>query len=193
MSDISQETHDALLKKAVDDATKTTEAALSVKTEEASTATKRVTELEAELSTAKEEAARLNTELDAAQVKLTSATEEVAGLKKDAAAKEEAAQVAEIASKRAEQVKNLKLFTEDFVTEERAARWAAQTDEAWGEQLEEWKQLKPAASGEGEGASDTASAMTGTSDLTKEDKNSDTASGAGDDKKSTRRAALGLA
>jgi hypothetical protein len=82
---------------------------------------------------------RLNTELDSAQVKLTAATEEVSSLKKDISEKEEAAKVAEIASKRTDQVKNLKLFDDEFITTERAARWAAQTDEAWTEQLEEWK------------------------------------------------------
>ena len=185
---ISQEAHEALVRKAVEEATKTVEAALATKTEEVTTLSTKVEELTTEGASLKAENDRLNTELDSAQVKLTAATEEVSSLKKDISEKEEAAKVAEVASKRTEQVKNLKLFDDEFITTERAARWAAQTDEAWTEQLEEWKQLKPAAATDDK--TDAASAMTGTSDLTK-DKKDDTAAGdAG--KPTNRRAVLAL-
>lgn len=193
MSDISQEAHEALLKKAVSDAvaeaTKTTEAALATKTKEADESAARVKELETESAGLKTDNDRLNKDLDAAQVKLTSATEEAESLKKAATELEEAAKLAEVASKRGEQVKNLKLFPDDYVGE-KASKWAGLTDEAWGEQLEEWKRLKPEASA---GAtSDAASAMTGTSEqLTKEQQDA-AAAGGSDDKPKVRRSVLGL-
>lgn len=191
MSDISQEAHEALLKKAVDDAVaaavKTTEAALATKTEEAASAAAKVAELEkasADLTTDND---RLNKELDAAQVSLKSATEEAAALK---AANEEAAkkaELAEIASKRSEQVKNLGLFTPEYVSE-KASKWAGIDEAAWVEQLDEWKQLKPAATEAS--TTDAASALTGTTeDLTKETTDAASASA----KPKARRAALGLA
>jgi len=197
MSDISQEAHDALLKKAVDDAvaeaTKTTEAALATKTQEAEKASARVKELETELATATTETERLNKDLDAAQVKLTAASTEVEDLKKAATEAEEAAQIAEVAAKRGEQVKNLKLFPEEYVTTERASKWAALEEAAWDEQIEEWKQLKPVSdSGDGtEKGTEAASAMTGTSgQLTKEQQD---AAAAGDSAKTKpQRAVLGL-
>lgn len=190
MSDISQEAHEALLKKAVDDAVaaavKTTEAALAAKTEEAASATAKVTELTAKLESASTDNDRLNKELDAAQVSLKSATEEVASLKEDIATAEKAAELAEIASKRSEQVKNLGLFSEDYVSE-KASKWADLDDVAWGEQVEEWKQLKPAST---EVTTDAASALSGTTeDLTKEKQDSASAETA---KPKARRAALGL-
>lgn len=186
-ANITQEAHDALVRKAVEDATQTVEAALATKTEEVSALQTKVEALTTEAATLKTENDRLNTDLDSAQVKLTAATEEVSSLKKDIDDREQAAKTAEIAAKRVEQVKNLKLFESEFVTTERASRWAALTDEAWNEQVEEWKQLKPAVTG----STDTASsAMTGTSDLTKD--TTDDAAGADDKKTSPRRAVLAL-
>lgn len=194
MNDISQAAHEALLQKAVKDAvaeaTKTTEAALATKTEEAAAATKTVEELTAEVAGLKTDNERLNKELDAAQVKLTSATEEVATLKEQAAEAEKAKELAEVASKRGEQVKNLKLFPEEYVAE-KASKWAGLTDEAWGEQLEEWKQLKPAGAGEG-GTQDAASAMTGTTEQLSKEQQDAAAAGGGADKPKPRRAVLGL-
>jgi chromosome segregation ATPase len=192
MSDISQEAHEALLKKAVADAvaeaTQTTEAALATKTKEAADAASRVQELETEVAGLKTETDRINKELDAAQVKLTSATEEAASLKKAAEEAAEQAKIAEVASKRGEQVKNLKLFPDDYVGE-KASKWASLSDEAWDEQLEEWKRLKPAS--EGTPTTDAASAMTGTSEnLTKEQQ--DAAAAGGSDKPKARRSVLGL-
>lgn len=197
MSDISQAAHEALLKKAVEDAvaeaTKTTEKALETKSTAADTAEARVKELETELASVKSDNERLNKDLDAAQVKLTSATEEVATLKKEATEAAEAAQLAEVAAKRVDQVKNLKLFPEEYVTTERASKWAALSEDDFAAQVEEWKQLKPAASGSGEGGSDAASAMTGTSEnLTKEQQDA-AAAGGSDKPKSSRRGVLGLA
>ena len=146
------------------------------KTSELASANTKIGELETANAELKSSNDKLNSDLDEAQVKLTAANEEVAGLKKSVTDAEESAKVKEIASKRVEQVKNLKLFEDDFVTDERSARWAGLTDEAWSDQVEEWKALKPATS-TGDGTTgDTASAMTGTSDLTKE--KNDSAAGA---------------
>jgi chromosome segregation ATPase len=192
MSDISQEAHEALLKKAVDDAVaaavKTTEQALATKTEEAAAAVARVTELETQHADLTADNDRLNKELDAAQVSLKSATEEVASLKTAADEAAKKAELAEVASKRAEQVKNLGLFTPEYVSE-KASKWAGLDEAAWTEQVDEWKQLKPATATE-TSTTDAASAMTGTTeDLTKEKQDAASAS----DKPKARRAALGLA
>lgn len=188
MSDISQEAHEALLQKAVADAVKATEQALATKTEELASANAKVTTLEAENADLKSDNSRLNTELDTAQVKLSAATEEVASLKADISKKEEEAQLAEIASKRASEVKNLNLFPDEYVTE-KASKWASFDEASWAEQVEEWKRLKPV-SAEDAKNTDAASAMTGTSEtLTKEQQ--DTA--ASSTTKSPRRSVLGLA
>lgn len=187
MSDISKETHEALLTKAVNDAVKATEAALATKTTEAAEATKRVQELETANSDLKSDNDRLNKELDSAQVQLTSATEKATQLEQAAKQAEEDAKLAEIASKRADQVKNLKLFPDEYVSE-KASKWAAFDEASWSDQLEEWKQLKPAST-EVSATTETASAMTGTSeDLTKAGQQ-DAASA---DKPKARRAVLGL-
>lgn len=190
MTDISQEAHDALVKAAVAEAVKTTEAALLAKQTELAEANTKLADADSKVTELSADITRLNGELDAAQVKLTSASEEAASLKQAAADAEEAARVSEIASKRIEQVKNLKLFPDEYVTTERASKWAAQDDASWAEQVEEWKQLKPASAASGETTSDAASAMTGTSDLTKEQQ--DAAAASGSETPKPRRAALGL-
>jgi regulator of replication initiation timing len=191
MTDISQEAHDALLSKAVADAVATTEAALATKTTELASVSTRVSELETENASLTADVARLNKELDEAQVKLSAATEEVANIKKAADEAAEAAAKAEVASKRTDQVKNLKLFPDEYV-QERAERWAELTDAAWADQLDEWSKLKPAVPEAGQ-VQETASAMSGSSDLTKDTATQDQAA-AGDQgkSKSARRAALGL-
>jgi chromosome segregation ATPase len=194
MTDISQEAHDALLKKAVDDAVAATEKALSTKTEEAASATSRVAELEKELEAEKAESTRLNKELDEAQVKLTAANDKAAELEKAAEKAEADRKVAEVASARTDQVKNLKLFPDEYVAEQ-ASKWATLDDAAWDERLQEWAKLKPATSTEGaedDKSSDAASAMTGTSEeLTKEQQDA-AAAGGSDTKTKSRRAVLGL-
>lgn len=182
---ISKETHEALLTKAVNDAVAATEKALQTITAERD-------ELKTKVETSTEEAAslkadneRLNSELDKAQVGLKAAKDEVAELKADIAKKDEAAAKADVAAKRAEQVKNLKLFDDEYV-QEKASSWADMDEAAWAERIEEWRQLKPAASGDGTKTTDTASVLTGTTDtLTKTPPN--------DNKPAARRAALGLA
>lgn len=189
-ANISQDAHDALVAKAVKEATEATEKALETKTSELASANTKINDLEKANADLKAANDKLNSDLDEAQVKLTAANEEVSSLKKDIAEKDEAAKVKEIASKRVEQVKNLKLFEDEFVTDERASRWAGLTDEAWDEQVEEWKALKPAAqSADGQG-DDTASAMSGTSDLTKDKKDDSDTAGAGDDKQTSSRKAV---
>lgn len=180
---ISMETHAALLEKAIKDATSATEAALERKTTESAELAAKVEALTAEKASLTTDNERLNKELDTAQLSLKTATDEVATLKADIAAKDEAASKAEVASKRVEQVKNLGLFDEKYVTE-KASAWADLADDAWVERLEEWKTLKPVATGDGE-STETASALTGTTEtLTK--------TPVGDAKSNARRAALGL-
>lgn len=189
-NNISQETHTALLKQAVSDATSVTEKALETVTAEKQGLVNEVAELKAELETAKADNARLNTELDTAQVSLKAATDEVASLKDDIAAKDEAARKADVASKRADQVRNLGLFDDTYVAD-KASSWADVADEDWAERITEWQKLKPAkADGDTTKTSDTASAMTGTSEgLTKEPVEEASASTT---KPPARRAALGL-
>lgn len=189
MSDISQEAHEALLTKAVADATSVTEKALEAKTNEAAEFKSKADTAEAELATAKTENDRLNADLDKAQVELQAARDEVADLKKQIADAEAATAKAEVAAERAKQVTNLGLYEADYVAE-RASSWADLSAEDWSARLDEWSKLKPVST-EGSPASDAASAMSGsTESLTKEPK---TDSAAGDTTpKSSRRAALGL-
>lgn len=185
---ISRETHEALITKAVADATTTIDKALAAKTDEASDLTAKVDKLSTDNATLKSDNERLNKELDAAQVSLKNATDEVATLKAENASKDEAARLAEVAQKRSDQVKNLDLFPESYVSE-KAAKWAAMSDEDWADRIDEWQKAKPeAAKGDDKtGKADTASAMTGTSgDLTKD------TDAANDSKPSARRAVLGL-
>ncbi len=191
MSDtMNMETHNALQAQAVADAVKTTEAALATKTTEAAQATARVSELETANAGLTADVERLNKELDEAQVKLSAATEEVANLKKEAADKEQAAEQAKVEQARSEQVKNLKLFGDEYVAE-KASRWAAMSDEDWASQLDEWAKLKPATPEAGQ-EQETASAMSGTSDLTKDTQDQAAAGGQGNQPVSARRAALGI-
>jgi hypothetical protein len=177
---IAQETHEALLTKAVEDATKEAKAEIAQLcsqveelTTEKDTAQARVTELE----TANEQA---NAELDQAQVQLRAVQEEADQLKDDIAQRDEEAQIIELADARAEQVRNLGLFPEDYI-KDKARNWAAIPEDDWADRVEEWKQAK----GDGTPSSeqlpgDQASAMSGSSE------------GQPTIKVSTRRAVLGL-
>ena len=186
---ITQETHQALLEKALKDATADLSSQLSAKTDEASALATDKAELETKVAELAEENTRLNSDLDKAQVELKAATDEVASLKSDIEAKDEAARKAEIASARASQVENLGLFSKDYIGD-KASKWADLAEEDWAEKLEEWRSIKPATA-EGDEASsetDSASAMSGTSEeLTTEPTDEASASD-----KSARRAALGL-
>lgn len=185
---LTLEAHEALLEKALREATSTTEDALERKAKEAAELAAEVEQLKAKNAELTAETARLNSELDKAQIDLKAANDQAAEIK--AAAEKAAADAAkaELASQRAEQVKNLGLFKEDYIAE-RSSRWADIAEDAWNEQLEEWRLIKPDVASEGTGAGasqDAASAMTGTSgQLTKDvDSASSTTS--------PRRAALGL-
>lgn len=182
---ISKETHDALLTKAVNDAVAATEKALQTITVERDELKAQVETKTAENAGLTTDNERLNKELDTAQVGLKATKDEVAALKADIAKKDEDSAKAEIASKRSEQVKNLALFDETYV-QEKASSWAEMDEAAWTERLEEWRQLKPASTGgEGGKSTDAASVMTGTTEsLTK--------TPADTNKHPARRAALGL-
>ena len=187
MSDMTKETHEALLTKAVNDATVATEQALATKTEENKSLAAKNQELESEVASLKADNDRLNGELDTAQVSLKAANEKVDQLESDIAAKDEAARKAEIASKRADQVKNLKLYDDEYV-QERASSWAELSDEDWTSRLDEWAKIRPVDAAATK--TDNASAMSGTSgELTKEP----ATDAAHETKTPARRAALGLA
>lgn len=192
MSDISKETHEALVAKAVSDATSVTEKALETKTAEASDLAAQNTKLTEELAAAKADNERLNSELDTAQVGLKAANEKVTQLESDIAEAADKAAKAELATERANQVKNLKLYDDEYVAE-RASAWAEMTDTAWAERLDEWSKVRPAST-ETATSTDTASAMSGTSgELTKEPAEPGTdAAAQSTNKKPARRAALGL-
>lgn len=164
---ISKETHEALLEKSLRDSTETLaseKASLEAKVNELTEAT---STKDAEIASLRTENERLNGELDTAQVALKAAQDETAALKADIAAKEEEAAKAEIASARAAQVRNLGLFNEEHVAD-KASRWAELGEEEWAERLEEWKTLKGSTSSTQASAptTDTASAMTGTTEAT---------------------------
>lgn len=162
---VSKETHDALLDQAVRRATADLTAERDQLAAQVSTLTTERDQLAQQLDTAQADNTRLNGELDTAQVKLTAATEEATSLKTQMAAKETEAAKAEIASARATQVRNLTLFSEDFITE-RASLWAELPEEEWARRVDEWKQVKGATAGASATATtETASAITGTRDI----------------------------
>lgn len=158
---ISKETHDALLDKAVRDAQATWEAEKAALTEQLSTLTPKVEGMEAEIASLKSENERLNGDLDTAQVSLKSATDEVARLNSDIAAAAAKAERDEVAAARVQQVKDLGLFTEEYIAD-KASKWAEVDEDAWTERVAEWAQLKTATASTA--STDTASAMTGTRD-----------------------------
>lgn len=190
---MSQETHDALVKKAVDDAVKASDAALATANEKIQELSSANEGLETKVSQLETDNADLNKRLDEAQVAEKAATEKAEQLEKDITERDEKAAKAELASKRADQVRNLKLFTDEQIAE-KASRWAELSEDDFAERLEEWKSFKPA---EGDGSStstDSASAMSGSSEqLTSSDDSSsqDQASGSTTEP-APRRAVLGL-
>lgn len=191
MSDtMTMETHEALLAKAVSDAVASTEQALAAKTDEAKTAGARVTELETENGTLKEDNARLNGELDTAQVGVKAANDRVTELEGEIETTKREIALRETASKRAEQVKNLKLYDDEYVAE-RAESWAKLADEDWASRLDEWAKLKTPAASDGK-STDAASAMSGTNGTLTQDPPPADSAGDQADRPSPRRAALGL-
>lgn len=162
---ISKETHEALLAKHVADAVAALTAERDDLAKQVTTLTASLTEKSEALEKANSENERVNGELDTAQVALKAAQDEAETLKTEAADKAAEAAKAEIASARATQVRNLGLFTEEFITE-RSSKWAEVDEAAWTERLDEWKVAKgtSAASGSGSTTSttETASAITGT-------------------------------
>ena len=183
VTSMSQETHSALLEKAVRDATADTQRSLAEKTDEVASLTSKVEALDKQAVEQADEVKRLTSELDAAQVALKAATDEVTALKDAAAAQQAAAEKAELATKRSEQVRGLGLFGDQYISE-KASAWADLADAAWEDRVAEWRAIKPT----GAPAPDTASAMTGTTGVLG-DKPVDEAS---DNKISPRRAVLGL-
>lgn len=177
---ISKETHEALLDKAVRDAT----AALTTERESLRTQVETLTTEKASLAEdfkgVKAENERLNGDLDTAQVSLKAASDEAAALKADIAAKDAEAEKALIASDRAAQVRNLGLFTEEYIAD-KANKWAESDEAAWTDRLDEWKALKGTTTTTSTTTTDTASAVTGTREV-----------GTGHEP-SARRAVLGLA
>lgn len=178
METITTETHEALLEKALRDATASIEAENAELIAQVAVLSEKVAAHETEIASLKEENERVNGDLDKAQVDLRVAQDESSALKADIDAKAEEARLAEISNERASQVRNLALFTEDFITE-RAARWAGLDEETWTERLDEWKTAKGQTTG-APVSTDHASAMTGSSEIP---------SG---QEPSARRAALGL-
>lgn len=164
---LSQETHDALLRTAVQDATAALTRDNEALTEQVEALTSEREEAAEKVSTLEGEVARLNNELDTAQVELAAANEKVTELESDIAKRDEEAQLREIAQERAKQVRNLKLFPEDQI-DEKAARWAALSDEDWADRLEEWKGIQTTNSGDEAQritpGTETASAITGSSE-----------------------------
>lgn len=160
---IAQETHDALLQKAVEDATSEAKAEIarlqeqvSSLTQERDTAQGRVTELE-------QANEQVNSELDQAQVQLRTVQEERDELKAEIAKRDEEGQFAELATQRAEQVRNLGLFPEDYI-QEKARAWAEISEDDWAGRVEEWKQAKGGTTPSPELPDEQASAMTGTTE-----------------------------
>lgn len=182
---LSQETHDALLRTAVADATAALQRDNEALTEQVEELTSERDEAQTKVSTLEGEVARLNDDLDNVQVELAAAQEKVTELESDIAERDEQAQIREVAQERAKQVRNLNLFSDDAI-DEKAERWAALSDEDWAERLEEWKGIQGSnagGDGAGDGSTETASAMSGSSEGQDE---------ASKKKSSARRAILGL-
>jgi chromosome segregation ATPase len=180
MDTITQETHEALLEKALRDATASLEAEKAELESKVATLTEAASAKESEIASLQSENERLNGELDTAQVSLKAATDEAQALKADIASKEAEQAKADIAAARATQVRNLGLFTEEYITE-KASRWAEVDEAAWNDRLDEWKVAKGTSASAAGKTTDTASAMTGTSETQ-----------TGSEPTSARRAALGL-
>lgn len=182
METITKETHEALLQKAVDDATAQLreekadlETQVADLTSERDQAAQRADEAETEVS-------RLEGELDTAQVKLKSSEDEIASLQEEISERDDAMAKKEKSEERAEEVRALGLFPEEHIAE-KAERWATYSDDEFAELIEDWKAAR--STSKEDGSVETASRITGSSE------------GAGTNGKSektasARRAVLGL-
>lgn len=190
MTDMSSETHEALVRQAVEQATAATDQALATKVDELASVTGERNTLKERVETLEADNARLNRELDAAQVEKTSAVERADKAEADLAAERDTAAKTATKAKRVEQVKGLGYFDQKHI-DDKAEAWSELDDTAWAERLADWSALKGPDAGDGTKTSsgDTASAMTGSSGSLTEGE-SDTAS---ETKKTpARRAVLGL-
>lgn len=188
MSDMSKETHEQLLNSAVAQVKAEKDAEIAKLTSERDALVADKANLEktrdeqaASIKTLTDENTRLNSELDTAQVSLKAAKDEVATLKSEVAERDQKAQLAEVASKRVEQVKNLGLFDDDYASK-KSEKWAAMSDDDWAAQLDDYKALRgtTTTSTSGGGGTDTASALTGSREA---EGNTDTAGSNGGDGK----------
>jgi hypothetical protein len=162
---ITQETHEALLQKAVDDATKDDRARIAELEEQVSELTNMAETAQARVTELEQANEQVSAELDEAQVKLNAATDENAQLKQDIADRETEAEISERAEERAEQVRNLGLFQEEYV-KEKARDWAEISEDDWSARVEEWQKAKGTTTGTPTTPSetppqDTSSAMEG--------------------------------
>ena len=165
-SRITQETHDALVRAAVDKATSDLARERDQLHTQLETITAEHDAARAEAAGLIEEAERLQKELDDTHVQLKAATEAKAGLETQLAEREQAARLAEIAAARAAQVRNLHLFSEEQIAE-KASRWAGVTDEEWSERIEEWQTVRTLSGGSesnGKSAQTDTSAFTGSNE-----------------------------
>lgn len=157
MEEISKETHEALLAQAVQKAVEEQAGELQTLRSQLETVTAERDDLSSQLETVKGDTERLTGELDAANVELRTANDKVTELTSSIEKRDEEARLAEVASARAEEVRGLELFEEDYVSE-KASAWAELSDDAWSERVADWKAMRRP---EGDIADDTASAMSG--------------------------------
>lgn len=167
MDTINKETHEALLTKAVDDATRSAQEETASLREQVVTLTSERDSAAEKASTAEAEVARLSEELDKAQLSLKSVEDEKAELEAEITRRDDEAKIAEVAQERASQVRNLGLFNEEYI-EEKASRWASLGDDDFTEMVESWKAARQgkSATEDGPDVMDSASALTGTSEAT---------------------------
>lgn len=162
MDTYTQETHEALLSKAVSDATDKLSGEVASLQETVASLTEERDRLADENADLKETNGKLNGDLDASQVELKATKDRVVELEGEIAKRDEEAAKAEVARKRAEEVRALGLFTDEYITE-KAARWADVSDEEWADRVDEWKTAK-AQSSNTDGGVPTDSAMKGSSE-----------------------------
>jgi hypothetical protein len=167
---ITQETHEALVRAAVEKATSDIAQERDRLRAQLDTLTTEYDAVKAEAAGLTEEAERLTKELDDATVQLQVTNEAKAGLETQLAEREQAAKLAEQATARASQVRNLGLFTEEQIVE-RAGRWAAVEDQEWAERIEEWKTVRSLGGGRepsnGAATQEVASAFNGSNENVK--------------------------